>query len=65
MRGNTSKATPTEKAPSATTEIQIRSRLAPAGLVPRSDVSLDGFFTVPVGVIDGFQGPLNRGWRAG
>ena len=57
MRGNTSKATPMEKAPSATTEIQIRSRLAPAGLVRRSDGSLDGLFTVPVVLSTGSEAP--------
>ena len=46
-----------EKAPSATTEIQIRSRLAPAGLVRRSDESLDGFFTVPVVLSTGSEAP--------
>ena len=46
-RPKTSKATPMEKAASATTEIQIRSRFAPAGLGCRSDASLGCFTTVP------------------
>ena len=34
-----------------------QSRLAPAGLVRRSDESLDGFFTVPVVLSTGWEAP--------